>query len=106
MYDVAEIGITGAFGFTDRLELFGSRRLVRLDCDVPAVFIPNEPFFGSVSREYPSLRASPWLVEAATGEARADAARPESHYLEMPGLSLTATQARRLCGLLDLATCE
>ena len=25
-----------------------------------------------------------------------------AHYLEMPGLSLTATQARRLCGMTDL----
>lgn len=31
-----------------------------------------------------------------------------AHYREMPGLSLTASQARRLCGLLDfdLPACE
>jgi len=31
-----------------------------------------------------------------------------AHYLEMPGLSLTASQARRLCGMadIDLAACE
>jgi len=31
-----------------------------------------------------------------------------SHYLEMPGLSLTATQAQRLCGLsgIDLPAFE
>ena len=31
-----------------------------------------------------------------------------SHYVEMPGLSLTPAQARRLCGLnnLDLTACE
>ena len=29
-----------------------------------------------------------------------------AHYLEMPGLSLTASQARRLCGLADLDICE
>lgn len=54
--DVSQIGITGAFGITDRLELFGSWRLVRLDRDVRPVFVPFDPNFGGVSHEYPYLR--------------------------------------------------
>jgi peptidoglycan-associated lipoprotein len=54
--DVNQIGITGAIGLFDRLELFGSWRIVRLDRDVIPTFIPEEPTFGGVSQEYPYLR--------------------------------------------------
>jgi peptidoglycan-associated lipoprotein len=54
--DVNQIGLTGAIGIGDRVELFGSWRLVRLDRDVRPVFIPSEPEFGGVSQEYPYLR--------------------------------------------------
>lgn len=54
--DVSEIGITGAFGVTDRFELFGSWRLVRLDRDVRPIFVPAEPVFGGVSQDYPYVR--------------------------------------------------
>jgi outer membrane protein OmpA-like peptidoglycan-associated protein len=54
--DVNQIGVTGAFGVTDRFELFGSWRTVRLDRDVRPTFVPNEPVFGGVSQEYPYVR--------------------------------------------------
>ena len=54
--DVSEIGITGAVGITDRFELFGSWRLVRLDRDVRPTFVPTEPVFGGVSQEFPYVR--------------------------------------------------
>ena len=54
--DVAEIGITGAVGITDRFELFGSWRLVRLDRDVRPTFVPSEPVFGGVSQDFPYVR--------------------------------------------------
>jgi peptidoglycan-associated lipoprotein len=54
--DVNQIGLTGAVGFGDRFEVFGSWRLVRLDRDVRPTFVPEEPTFGGVSQEYPYLR--------------------------------------------------
>jgi len=54
--DVNQIGLTGAFAPTDRFELFGSWRVVRLDRDVRPTFVPGEPTFGGVSQEYPYLR--------------------------------------------------
>ena len=51
--DISQIGVTGAFGVTDRLELFTSWRLVRLDRDVVPVFVPTAPGFGGVSHETP-----------------------------------------------------
>ena len=54
--DVSEIGITGAVGLTDRLELFGSWRLIRLDRDVRPIFVPAEPVFGGVSQDFPYVR--------------------------------------------------
>lgn len=54
--DVNQIGLTGAFALTDRLELFGSWRTVRIDRDVRPVFVPTEPVFGGVSQEYPYIR--------------------------------------------------
>jgi peptidoglycan-associated lipoprotein len=54
--DVNQIGITGAIGLFDRLELFGSWRIVRLDRDVIPTFIPGEPTFGGVSQEFPYMR--------------------------------------------------
>jgi peptidoglycan-associated lipoprotein len=54
--DISQIGVTGAFGVTDRLELFGSWRTVRIDRDVRPVFVPTEPVFGGVSQEYPYIR--------------------------------------------------
>jgi peptidoglycan-associated lipoprotein len=54
--DVNQIGLTGAFAVTDRLELFGSWRTVRIDRDVRPVFVPSEPVFGGVSQEYPYIR--------------------------------------------------
>jgi peptidoglycan-associated lipoprotein len=54
--DVSQIGVTGAIGIGDRLELFGSWRTVRLDRDVRPTFIPDQTNLGGVSHEYPYLR--------------------------------------------------
>jgi peptidoglycan-associated lipoprotein len=54
--DVSDIGITGAFGITDRFELFGSWRMRRLDRDQRPVFVPSEPVFGGVAQEFPYMR--------------------------------------------------
>jgi hypothetical protein len=54
--DVNQFGLTAAVGIGDRVELFGSWRLVRLDRDVRPVFVPSEPEFGGVSQEYPYVR--------------------------------------------------
>lgn len=54
--DVSQIGLAGAIGIADRLELFASWRLVRLDRDVRPTFVPGEATFGGVSQEYPYLR--------------------------------------------------
>jgi len=54
--DINQIGVTAAFGVTDRFEVFSSWRTVRLDRDVQPTFIPAEPVFGGVSQEYPYLR--------------------------------------------------
>jgi peptidoglycan-associated lipoprotein len=62
--DVSEIGITGAIGLGDRVELFGSWRLVRLDRNLGApgtdadIFSVHDPAFGGVAHEYPYLRRS------------------------------------------------
>jgi len=56
--DVSEIGITGAIGLGDRVELFGSWRTVRIDRDVRPTFVPGQAEFGGVSQEYPYVRRS------------------------------------------------
>lgn len=54
--DVNQFGVTGAVGIADRVELFASWRIIRLDRDVRPVFVPAEPTFGGVSQEYPYVR--------------------------------------------------
>ena len=55
--DVSHLGITGAYGIGDRLEVFGSWRLVRLDRAVRnPLFVSSDPLFGGVAQEYPNLR--------------------------------------------------
>jgi hypothetical protein len=54
--DVSQLGVAAGFGITDRLELFGSWRLVRLDRDVIPTFVPTDAGFGGVSHEWPYLR--------------------------------------------------
>ena len=56
--DINEIGITGAVGIADRLELFGSWRITRIDRDVVPTFVPGEATFGGVSQEFPFMRRS------------------------------------------------
>jgi peptidoglycan-associated lipoprotein len=54
--DLSLVGITGAFGITDRFELFGSWRTVGIDRDVRPTFVPGEPDFGGVIHDYPYVR--------------------------------------------------
>jgi peptidoglycan-associated lipoprotein len=56
--DVSLLGITGAVGLGDRVELFASWRTTRIDRDVRPTFVPTQPEFGGVSHEYPYLRRS------------------------------------------------
>jgi peptidoglycan-associated lipoprotein len=54
--DVSQVGITGAFGVTDRLEVFASWRTVNIDRDVRPTFVPLDADYGGVSHEYPYMR--------------------------------------------------
>jgi peptidoglycan-associated lipoprotein len=54
--DVSQVGFTAAVGVMDRLELFGSWRLVRLDRDVQPTFVPSDIDYGGVSHEFPYVR--------------------------------------------------
>src|SRR5918994_5250640 len=51
--DVNQIGLTGAVALGDRVELFGSWGVIRLDRDVQPTFIAAEPTFAGVSQEFP-----------------------------------------------------
>ena len=55
--DVSDLGITGAFGVGDRVELFGSWKVVRLRRGVRnPVFIPADTAFGGIDQNFPYLR--------------------------------------------------
>jgi peptidoglycan-associated lipoprotein len=54
--DISQVGITGAFGISERLELFGSWRTVNLDRDVRPFFVPGDVDYGGVSHDYPYMR--------------------------------------------------
>jgi outer membrane protein OmpA-like peptidoglycan-associated protein len=55
--DVSNIGGTLAFGATDRLELFGSWSVVRLDRDVRPLYTSGDPDRGGVANDFPRLRS-------------------------------------------------
>ena len=55
--DVNNIGFTAAFGLTDRIEVFGSWKIVRLRRGVRApVFVPTDTVYGGVDSNFPYLR--------------------------------------------------
>ncbi|HTI44347.1 MAG TPA: OmpA family protein [Vicinamibacterales bacterium] len=55
--DVNNIGLTAAFGLTDRVEVFGSWKVVRLRRGVRnPVFAPADPAFGGVDQNFPYIR--------------------------------------------------
>ena len=54
--DVSNVGLTAAVGVTERLELFGSWGLVRLDRDVRPIYVPTDDTFGGVANEFPFIR--------------------------------------------------
>ena len=55
--DVNNIGLTAAFGLTDRIEIFGSFKVVRLRRGVrDPVFSPTDPVFAGVDQNYPFMR--------------------------------------------------
>lgn len=56
--DVSLLGVTGAVGIGDRVEVFGSWRAVRLARDVSPTFVPDQSNFGGVSQYYPYMRRS------------------------------------------------
>ena len=55
--DVSDLGITAAFGVSDRIEIFGSWKVVRLRRGVRnPVFIPSDTAFGGIDQTFPYLR--------------------------------------------------
>ena len=55
--DVNNIGLTAAFGLSNRVEVFGSFKVVRLRRGVrDPVFSPSDPVFAGVDQNYPYLR--------------------------------------------------
>jgi peptidoglycan-associated lipoprotein len=55
--DVNNIGFSAAFGVSDRVEVFGSWRVVRLRRGVRSpVFVPSDSAFGGVDQNYPYMR--------------------------------------------------
>jgi len=55
--DVNNLGFTAAFGVSDRVEVFGSWKVVRLRRGVRSpVFVPSDPAFGGVGNNFPYLR--------------------------------------------------
>ena len=57
LIDVSNIGVTLAYGATDRLELFSSFGVVRLDRDVRPLYNPADLDYGGVANEFPYLRS-------------------------------------------------
>ncbi len=57
LIDVSNIGVTLAYGVTDRLELFSSFGVVRLDRDVRPLYNPADLDYGGVANEFPYLRS-------------------------------------------------
>jgi len=55
--DVNNIGFTAAFGVSDRIEVFGSWKVVRLRRGVRApVFVPTDSVFAGVDQNFPYIR--------------------------------------------------
>ncbi|HET9358576.1 MAG TPA: hypothetical protein VFO58_02450, partial [Vicinamibacterales bacterium] len=50
---MGQIGITTAVGLGDRVELFGSWRVVRLRRNVSPVFFPGDADHGGVINDFP-----------------------------------------------------
>ena len=63
--DVSNIGVTIAYGATDRLELFGSWSLVRLDRDVSPLYVGSDATYGGVTNEFPHVRTG-WSKNLGT----------------------------------------
>jgi len=55
--DVSDLGITLAFAASDRVEIFGSWKVVRLRRGVRSpTFVPSDPAFGGIDQTFPYLR--------------------------------------------------
>ena len=89
--DVSDVGLTAAFGVTDRVEIFGSWKVVRLRRGVrDPIFEPNDVSFGGVDQQFPYLRrawsktlggpitaGAKWsLISQSRGDAMSLALRP------------------------------
>ncbi len=94
--DVNNIGFTAAFGVSDRVEVFGSWKVVRLRRGVRSpVFVPSDPAFGGVDQNFPYMRrgwsknlggtpviGAKWsVISESRGDAMSLALRP---VLEFP----------------------
>jgi len=94
--DVNNIGFTAAFGVSDRVEIFGSWKVVRLRRGVRSpVFVPSDPAFGGVGNNFPYLRrgwsktlggtpviCAKWsVISESRGDAMSLAVRP---VIELP----------------------
>lgn len=90
-----------------------SRRSARSHHDLKPVLTMYElgtiVLDGSLSRDE-RTEMTPSFPKPRPAAATLDRVRRvvSTHFVEMPGLSLTSAQVRRLCGFqkLDLATCE
>lgn len=95
--DVNNIGLTAAFGVSDRVEIFGSWKVVRLRRGVrDPVFVPTDSAFGGVAQNYPYMRrgwsktlggapvvGAKWaVISESRGDAMSLALRP---VVEFPG---------------------
>ena len=113
--DVNNIGFTAAYGINDRIEVFGSWKVVRLRRGVrDPVFVPGDPAFGGVDDNFPYLRrgwsktlggtpvvGAKWsVISQSRGDAMSLAIRP---VLEFPsGAQWGGTSD--LAGHIDLVT--
>ena len=54
--DISLLGVTGAVGIGERVELFGSWNAVRIDRNIRPTFVPGDRAFGGLVYDYPYVR--------------------------------------------------
>ena len=54
--DISLLGVTGAVGIGERVELFGSWNAARIDRNIRPTFVPGDPAFGGLVYDYPYVR--------------------------------------------------
>jgi peptidoglycan-associated lipoprotein len=112
--DISEIGITGAIGISERVEVFGSWRLVRIDRNLRPIFVDVDRAFGGLVQDVPYVRrgwsktlggptviGAKWnLISQSRGDAMSMALRPAMKFPS--GSSWASTND--LEGHIDLVT--